>query len=153
MPRDFDAFDPGKRSGKVFADTNFGLELLAEDACTAADRSSLVIDAALDAVVQSESPIEKVGSVARLKGMFGVPDKAITIEQMQCGIASSGARTRDGTDQVGNVVVGLIERDRSTGRFSGKVIGFPHFEYVGQSAIEVQSTYFPQLTGRKLAQT
>ena len=58
---------------------------------------------------------------------------------MQCGVASADAGTRDGTDQVGNVVVGLIERDRSTRRFSGKVIGFPHFEYVGQSAIEVQS--------------
>ena len=36
-------------------------------------------------------------------------------------------------------VIGLIERDCSTGQFRGKVIGFPHFEYVGQSAIEVQS--------------
>lgn len=138
MARALKAFDPVRHGGEAFADAPFSLERLAADASAAAG-SSLVIDAALDAVVQSESPTEKVGSVAQLKGMFGVPDKAITIEQMQCGTASSGARTRDGTDQVGNVVVGLIERDRGTGQFSGKVIGFPHFEYVGQSAIEVQS--------------
>ncbi len=35
-------------------------------------------------------------------------------------------------------VIGLIECDCSTGQFRGKVIGFPHFEYVGQSAIEVR---------------
>ena len=139
LPRDFDAFDSGKHGGKDFADATFGQELLAEDACAAADRSSLVIDAALDAVEQSERRIEKMETVAQLKGMFGVPDQATTIEEMQCGVASADAGTRDGTDQVGNVVVGLIERDRSTRRFSGKVIGFPHFEYVGQSAIEVQS--------------
>ena len=27
-------------------------------------------------------------------------------------------------------VIGLIERDCSTGQFRGKAIGFPHFEYV-----------------------
>lgn len=31
------------------------------------------------------------------------------------------------------------ERDLDTGQFSGKVIGFPHFMHVGQSAIEIQS--------------
>jgi hypothetical protein len=138
-PRDFDAFDSGKHGGKVFADATFGLELLAEDACAAADRSPQAIDAAIEAVEQSKERIEKMESVARLKGMFGAPDHTITIEQMQCGNASPNAGTRDGADQIGNVVVGLIERDLDTGQFGGKVIGFPHFEYVGQSAIEVQS--------------
>ena len=139
LARDLKAFDPARHGGEVFADAPVGLERLAADATAAADRSSLVIDAALHAVEQSDRRIEKMESVARLKGMFGVPNQAVTIEEMQCGIASSSAGTRDGTDQVGNIVVGLIERDRGTGQFSGKVIGFPHFEYVGQSAIEVQS--------------
>ena len=139
MARDLKAFDPARHGGEVFADAPVSLERLAAHASAAADRSSLDIDAALDAVEQSERRIEKMETVAQLKGMFGVPDQATTIEEMQCGVASADAGTRDGTDQVGNVVVGLIERDRSTRRFSGKVIGFPHFEYVGQSAIEVQS--------------
>ena len=139
LPRNFDAFDPGKHRGDVFADATFGLEMLAEDACAAADRSSQAFDAALDAVEQSKKRIEKMESVTQLRGMFGLPDHTTTIEQMQCGVASSSAGNLEGADQIGNVVVGLIERDLDTGQFSGKVIGFPHFEYVGQSAIEVQS--------------
>ena len=139
LDRDLKAFGPRRHGGEVFADTPVSLERLAADASAAADRSSLVIDAALDAVEQSERRIEKMESVARLKGMFGVPDQAVTIEQMQCGNGFSSAGTRDGTDQIGNVVVGLIERDLDTGQFSGKVVGFPHFAYVGQSTIEVQS--------------
>ena len=139
LPRDFDAFDSGKHGGKVFADATFGQELLAEDASAAADRSSKAIDAAVDAVEQSKKRIEKMESVTQLKGMFGLPDHTTTIEQMQCGVAFSGSGNREGADQIGNAVVGLIERDLGTGQFSGKVIGFPHFECVGQSAIEVQS--------------
>ena len=138
LPRDFDAFDSGKHGGKVFADATFGQELLAEDGCAASDRSSQAIDAAIDTVEQSKERIEKM-SVTQLKGMFGLPDHTTTIEQMQCGVALSGAGNREGTDQRGSAVVGLIERDLDTGQFSGKVIGFPHFEYIGQSAIEVQS--------------
>ena len=139
LPRDFDAFDSGKHSGKVFADAMFGQELLAEDGCAASDRGSQAIDAAIHVVEQGKERIEKTESVTRLKGMFGLPDHTTTIEQMQCGVASSGAGNREGADQIGNVIVGLIERDLDTGQFSGKVVGFPHFEYVGQSAIEVQS--------------
>lgn len=140
LARALKAFDPARHGGEVFADAPVSLERLAADAsAAAADRSSLVIDAALDAVEQSERRIEKMESVARLKGMFGVPAKATPIERMRCGIASSGAVTPDGTDQVGNIVVGLIERDLGSGQFVGKVIGFQHFEYVGQSVIEVQS--------------
>ena len=138
LPRDFDAFDSGKHGGKVFADATFGQELLAEDGCAASNGCSQAIDA-IDAVEQSKERIEKMESVTQLKGMFGLPDHTTTIEQMQCGVALSGAGNREGTDQRGSAVVGLIERDLDTGQFSGKVIGFPHFEYVGQSAIEVQS--------------
>lgn len=139
LPRDFDAFDSGKNGGKVFADATFGQELLAEDGCAASDGSSQAIDAAIGAVEQSKERIEKMESVTQLKGMFGLPDHTTTIEQMRCGVALSGAGNREGADQSRNVVVGLIERDLDTGQFSGKVIGFPHFEYVGQSPIEVQS--------------
>lgn len=139
MARDLMAFDPARHGGEVFADASVSLERLAAHASAAANRSSLVIDGALDAVEQSERRIEKMETVAQLKGMFGVPDQGTTLEQMQRGVASADAGIRDGTDQVESVVVGLIERDRSTRRFSGKVIGFPHFEYVGRSAIEVQS--------------
>ncbi len=68
MPRDFDAFDPGKHGGNVFADATFGQELLAEDGCAASDRSSHAINAALDAVEQSKERIEKMESVTQLKG-------------------------------------------------------------------------------------
>jgi len=113
--RDLKAFDPARHGGEV-------LERLAVDASSAADRSSLVIDAALDAVERSETRIEKTESVARLTGMFGIPDEATRIEQMRCGIASSsGARNREGADQIGIVAVGLIERDLGTVKFSGKV--------------------------------
>lgn len=139
MPRDFDMFDSSKHGGKVFADATFGQELLAEDGCAASDRSSQAIDAAIDTVEQSKERIEKTEPVTQLKGMFGLPDHKTTIAQMQYGAALSGAGNREGADQSGNVVVGLIERDLDTGQFSGKVIGFPNFEYVGQSAIEVQS--------------
>ena len=139
LPRDFDAFDSGRNGGKFFADATFGQELLAEDGCAASNRSSQAIDAAINAVEQSKERIEKMESVTQLKGMFGLPDHTTTIEQMQCGVALSGAGSREGTDQSGTAVVGLIERDLDTGQFSGKVIGFPHFEYVGQSAIEVKS--------------
>ena len=139
LPRNFDAFDPGKHGGNVFADATFGLELLPEDACAAADRSSRAIDADLDVAEQSKKRVEEMESVTRLKGMFGPHDHTTTIEQMQRGVASSSAGNRECSDQSGNAVVGLIERDLDTGQFSGKVIGFPHFEYIGQSAIEVQS--------------
>ena len=76
-------------------------------------------------------------SVTQFKGMFGPPDHTTTIEQMQCGVALSGAGNREGTDQSGNAVVGLIERDLDTGQFSGKVIGFPHFEYVVSAPIQI----------------
>ena len=139
LSRALDAFDPVKHGGEAMADAPVGLERLATDARAAADRSSLAIDAALDAVEPSDKRIEEMESVAQLKGIFGPPDHVMTIEQMQCGVASSGAGTCEGARPIGNVVVGLIERDLNTGQLTGKVIGFPHFEYAGQSAIEVQS--------------
>lgn len=139
LARDLKAFDPAKHGGELFADAPVGLERLEVDASAVADRGSLVIDAALHAVEQSDGRVEKMESVTQLKGMFGLPAHTTTIEQMRCGVALSGAENREGADQISNVVVGLIERDLGTGQFSGKVIGFPHFEYVGQSALEVQS--------------
>jgi hypothetical protein len=102
-------------------------------------RGLWAIDADPDVAEQSKNRVEEMESVTRLKGMFGPPDHTTTIEQMQRGVASSSAGNRECSDQSGNAVVGLIERDLDTGQFSGKVIGSPHFEYIGQSATEVQS--------------
>ena len=36
-------------------------------------------------------------------------------------------------------VFGLIERESSTGRFVGKIVGFPHIEFSGHSLAEVEA--------------
>lgn len=42
------------------------------------------------------------------------------------------------TDGTGNVY-GLIEREPSSGRFIGKIIGFPHIEFEGDSLTDVET--------------
>ena len=43
------------------------------------------------------------------------------------------------TVESGGNVFGLIERQRNTGRFVGKIIGFPHVEFSGSSLAEVEA--------------
>ena len=42
------------------------------------------------------------------------------------------------TVETGNVF-GLIEREWNTGRFVGKIVGFPHVEFSGSSLAEVEA--------------
>ncbi len=42
------------------------------------------------------------------------------------------------TGETGNVF-GLVERESNTGRFVGKIVGFPHVEFIGNSLAEVDA--------------